>query len=179
MSKFGVGVCKEEIPEIQRLLITRPKNQIGLLIFDEVFDLEKVAFKVGSGSSKYYGCPYGTYLLSKQEIASSIARLYRIRHIGGNRLFNTVWNVGTPDDITSTGFDPAVKRKRKAIQIHSDTVYKSMGCVVLLPGDFIKFQTMINKIDDGQALIGIEIKPGKIPIHPLLTIIKVETDAKI
>jgi hypothetical protein len=145
--RYGVGLIagKSLIPATVK---NRPKYLRGPFIIDDM------NFTAASGSDRFYGCPYGTYILSPQGVGPTIQRLYKRRKIHGSD-FKTTWNVGTPEDEIGTGYDPAVRRKRRAIQIHCDPAMKSMGCIVMDCDDFASFASIANLKED----LAITISP--------------------
>lgn len=149
MSWYGVGLIKgHDIG--QAVNADRPMHIEGPLTFDGV------TFTAASGSTRRWGCPYGTYILTPQPTGPTIKKLYRRLKISGSG-YDTVWNVGRPGKITSIGFDPGSGRNRRAIQVHCDYLMKSMGCIVMNQGDFQAFAEMTYGKED----LALEAKPDR------------------
>lgn len=152
MDNYGIGIIEGQ-PIGEEFIRKRPKHIKGPLYINDKM------FMVASGSTKYYGCPYGTFILNSQSIGTTIARLYRRLGINPQEKgFETVWNVGLPGNITSVGYDFPVRRKRGSIQIHCDPLMKSMGCIVLNKEDFLGLG---HEIAEQKEELAIEILPSE------------------
>ena len=118
---------------------TRNRYLKGDLIFAPEFNTA-FHFTAASGlPGRYFSVPFGTYTLTPQSVGWIIENLYRRYNIDNHPGFDTVWNVGTPEDETCTGTDPALGRSRREIQMHCEPRLVSEGCIVLGATDFHMF----------------------------------------
>lgn len=152
MTDYGIGIIEgQQIGE--EFIRKRPKHIIG------PFVIKNKTFMAASGSTRYYGCPWGTFILTPQDIGSTIARLYRRFGIDPHEEdFNTVWNIGLLGNITAIGYDLPVRRRRGSIQLHSDPALKSMGCIVLNKEQFVEVARILKKEEEKHPM-AIEICP--------------------
>jgi len=152
MTKYGIGFIDGEIID-EKFIRKRPKHVKGPLT------INGRTFTAASGSGRAYGCPWGTYILTAQPVASTIIRVYRRFEIfPDDEGFGTVWNVGLPGNITGVGYDVPVKRRRGSIQIHADPAMKSIGCIVLNKEQFYELAQEMKGHDDDMA---IEVLPAE------------------
>ena len=142
---FGVGIIKGKKSIDDSVNENRPNYMSGTISFEGFKDstINNMKFDAGSGGgSAYPSVPYGTYVLTSQGVGSVISDYYEYNGIDPNEgAFKTVYNVGRPDDITGTGYDPKVDRKRAQIQIHSNVRHDkshlvSSGCLTVTPEDY-------------------------------------------
>jgi len=143
----------------------------GTIMFQGFKDpeLNKVTFDAGSGGRDAYpSVPFGTYTLTPQGVGSIIADYYENNGLDPSKgAFRTVYNVGRPDDITGTGYDPKVDRNRGQIQIHSNVRRDknrlvSSGCLTVTPDDFPALIAAIKKAsDETDGQIALVVEPDK------------------
>lgn len=161
---FGqLRVAGQNLTEQQQ--INRPSNVQSRVMVGNNF------FRLGSGSSESFPqTPYGTYTLSHQKIGSTVAGILQRYNVPTTGAYSDTWNVGTPQNIISTGFDPKLKRNITEIQIHPGTVKNqidklwSNGCLSIDPAEypaFVKAMEEQAKLHGRLALVVTPDKNGK------------------
>lgn len=179
--KYGVGILWGEKTVKDSVNASRPVYMDGVIKFRGFKDssVNKLILEAGSGGSEEYpSVPFGTYSLSPQGTGSIISSYYENNGLDPTKgAFRTVYNVGTPDDITVVGYDPKVERNRSQIQIHSNVRtdkdnLRSKGCLTVAPGDYPKLidalQTAMDETDGNIALV---VEKGNGDLDAVFTIV--------
>ena len=142
--KWGVGAnIRGYDPDVEAKRKAYATGIVSFRGFDEYTDYKFDAFQSGGGRGKSKSAPSGTYLLSEQATGGVVSDYYARGGIRRSGAFKKVFNVGKPGAITSTGYDPAERRGRTQIQIHSNIrsdldKLRSSGCITVPPEEYAK-----------------------------------------
>lgn len=159
---YGAG-CFDGKPYDAEINHHRKQYLRGPLVFAPELKTGFTCTAASGFAGRYYSVPFGTYLLHCQSVGWIIENLYHRFNIGiHQRGFANVWNVGTPINECSTGYDSAAGRSRHEIQIHCEPRMVSQGCIVMNERDFPVFAEAMESLEWHNKL-GLIVSPNGNP----------------